>query len=961
MTGNRVRVLTAAAALGLSLAGPQALGTAAADTADGESVRVGDSVRVKDNSGAKRTQPTRQARTAGTPRVSRPAAAAPSGGVPKIPAEAPAAHTIPPTKVRAAANLSRRHVTLPAPAAATQEIATQGISTQKMTAAVPRVIPIGGLGRRSGVPATPSAEVVSGALLMVRRSLSADTALAATPVATATALANPVQDFLTDVRTFIATYANLYPWWSGSLLPTPIRQFFFSATPVAEPMQVELDLAAGATSHAIPFAAYDADGHRLVYSVPDKGQPGGPEYGTVTVDNTVGTFTYTPDVDFIGTDSFSFIASDDTSIHFHAWPGLLNAPYGILETSLAGGHRVTATVTVFNNVDIRPDPAVAVYTDIVGDFSFLTYNVSGLPFPFSGAALPRITNTLEIGSRLNGFDVVNVQEDIAYHPFLIAATDFPDRTAPSVPTWAWPVGVPFSDGLNSLSSYYVESLDRQAWSTRPGLLNPGGFTYTRQHIPGGSSVDVYNVDTSGGSLTNAEIAQLSDFIQQNSIGRAVIVAGDFGQYYSDPDQTLTAFAAANGLTDAWVQVEFGGVVPTDAERCAYADNCEQPDKVFYRDAAPLDLSDPASSPVDLTALSYTNEGLNFLNANGQDLSASRPQSVNFGYTVDAIGPMTVDPANWMGDLPAFSTLPLTDIPIPGTHDSGSYGITPQSPWALTAQSQFGFLTELPGFLQDLIVKPIAAGWAKTQSNDLYDQFSEGIRYVDLRLTNEPDGQVYLEHGLRSVLFTDAVDDIAAFATEHPREALVIYIQGINNFTPETHAAVIAQMTAAFGSRMAPRAMGTSATLQDLWEADKNVIVVYNNAAAVAADPNLWPDSTLYRPWPQVASVPALLEGNETNLANRPPAAIWGMFGESTPGVLNYVTGILTLSTRNIEEFMFNVHPPVQQWMRVNFKQELNLTTADWYREFWPAGSTYVRDGIGAVYETLGPRKSALEV
>lgn len=949
MTGNGVRVWAAAAAMGLSLAGPQAFGTAAADSGDGESVRV------SDTPGAQRGQPGRQTRSTGSARTPRPAAAQ-SGASPVKAATGRAA----PAMGRAALSVPRPSFLRPSTPRPSVDVASPAgaepvAATQKVTAAASLTSPAGGPGRRSGAPVAPNAEVMSGALLMVRRSLVDGTTTPVAAAPTAAATGNPLQDFLTDVQTFIATYANLYPWRSGSLLPTPIRQFFFSATPVAEPMQVELDLAAGATSPAIPFSAYDADGHRLVYSVPEKGQPGGPGYGTVTVDNTAGTFTYTPDVDFTGTDTFSFVASDDTSIHFHAWEGLLNAPYGILETSLAGGHRVTATVTVFNNVDIRPDPAVAVYTDIVGDFSFLTYNVSGLPFVFSGAVLPRITNTLEIGSRLGAFDIVNVQEDVAYHPFLIAGTDFPDRTAPSVPTWAWPVGVPFSDGLNSLSSYYVESLDRQAWTTRPDLLNPGGFTYTRQHIPGGSSVDVYNVDTSGGSLTNAEIAQLSDFIQQNSIGRAVIVAGDFGQFYSDPDQTLTAFAAANGLTDAWVQVEFGGVVPTDAERCAYADSCEQPDKVFYRDAAPLDLSDPASSPVDLTALTYTNEGLNFLTDSGQDLSASRPQSVNFGYTVDAIGPMNVDLTDWMADLPALSTLPLTEIPIPGTHDSGSYGITGQSPWALTAQSQFGFLTELPGFLQDLIVKPIAAGWAKTQSNDLYDQFSEGIRYVDLRLTNEPDGQVYLEHGLRSVLFTDVVDDIAAFATEHPREALVIYIQGINNFTPETHAAVIAQMDAAFGSRMAPRSMGTSATLQDLWEADKNVIVVYNNAAAVAADPNLWPDNTLYRPWPQVASVPALLEGNETNLANRPPAAIWGMFGESTPGILNYVTGILTLGTRNIEEFMFNVHPPVQQWMRVNFKQELNLTTADWYREFWPAGSSYVRDGIGAVYETLGPR------
>lgn len=45
-------------------------------------------------------------------------------------------------------------------------------------------------------------------------------------------------------------------------------------------------------------------------------------------------------------------------------------------------------------------------------------------------------------------------------------------------------------------------------------------------------------------------------------------------------------------------------------------------------------------------------------------------------------------------------------------------------------------------------------------------------------------------------------------------------------------------------------------------------------------------------------------------------------------------------------------------MRVNFKESLNLVTADWYQEFWPAGSTLARDNIGAVYETLGSRGSA---
>ena len=868
MSIKNPRVWAAAAALGFALAGPQALGSASAETTD-------------------------------------------SAGAPGRDAAAPTTDSMTPNH-RSAARVNRA----------------------KQPAATPRAAVVANARTSdAGAPRLPN-----------RATRSA--AVRGAPTRRAVNVANPVEEFVAGAKVWVDTFANGYPWWSGSLLPPEVRRIFFNAAPVAAPMQIELDVAGGVTSAAIAFTASDVDGNRLRYVVPTKGLPGAPERGTVTVDNAAGTFTYTP-----GTDTFSFVVSDDTTPHVHAWEGLLNAAFGILGLGLAGGHRDTATVTVFNNVDVT--------TDIVGEFTVLTYNISGMPFPLSGGPWPRITNTLQIGTRITDFDIVNVQEDIAYHPFLIANALFPDRTAPEVPGWAWPVGVPFSDGLNSLSAYNIESLHRQSWTDRPNLLNPGGFTYTRQHIPGGSSVDVYNVDTSGGSLTAAEIDQLSTFIGAASIGRAVIVTGDFGQLYSDPGQVLAGFTAANGLTDAWVQVEYGGVVPTDALNCAYDDGCEQRDKIFYRDAAPLNPGDPATSPVRLQAMSYTNEGLNFRNDAGVDLSAYRPQSVTFGYSVDSIGPMNVDLANWMAELPMLSTLPLTLLPIPGTHDSGSYGITPRSPWALTGKDQFGALTELPGFLQDLIVKPVAAGWGKTQSKDLYEQFTDGIRYVDLRLTNEPDGQIYLEHGLRSVLFDEAVTDIAAFATEHPKEALVVYIQGIKNFTPITHADVVAQMDAAFGSRMVPRALGTSATLGDLWAIDKNVIVVYNNAAVVAADENLWPDDTLYRPWPNVPSVPALLAGNETNLINRPPASIWGLFGEPTPSLTNYATGLLSIGPQNIEQFMFNVHAPVQQWMRVDFKNTVNLVTADWYQLFWPAGSTFARDNIGAVYETLGPRLSGV--
>jgi len=768
-----------------------------------------------------------------------------------------------------------------------------------------------------------------------------------------------LEGLVSDAQYWANTYVDFYPWWSGGLIyPEFLRGIVFNHTPVAAPMQVELDLSAGVTSAAIPFVAYDADGNALVYSVPARGLPGGPEHGTVSIDNAAGTFTYTPDADFFGTDSFAFIVSDDTSPHLHAWDNLLNAAFGLLNTSLDGGHTDTAIITVFNNLDIRPDPDLAAYTDITGDFSVLTYNVAGLPFPLSGGAWPRIPNTLQIGSRINDFDIVNVQQDIAYHPFLIANTAFPDQTAPSAPTWAWPVGIPFSDGLNSFAAYDIEGLTRHGWTSGANPLDPAGFTYSRMHIPGGSSIDVYNIDTSGGALTNTDLAQLSDFITHNSVGRAVIVTGDFGQLYSDPGQTLTTFAAANGLTDAWLQLEYPNGLPPSWDTCAYADSCEQTDKIFYRSATGLDPDDPTSSPVQLSALTYTNEGLNFQNSAGQDLSNHRPQAVTFGYSLDAVGPMNVDTANWMADLPGIDNLSLTQLPIPGTHDSGTYSVTSGSEWARTGISDFGILTQLPGFIQDLFVKPIAASWSKTQQGDLYQQFSDGIRYVDLRLSNEPDGKVYIEHGLRGPQIDEVLDDIAAFANDHPKEVLVIGVNRMTNFSQETNDLVLAKIRAAFGSRMVPRSVGTSASLGDLWAIDKNVIVVYNDYSEVDDNANLWFSTSIFGRWANAQTVGPLLTSNRSSLADRNPWEIWDMSGTVTPDTGTVVTGILTLGPTTIEQLMWAVHPSVQDWIRGEFKSSVNLVTTDWYESFWPEGSSYTRDVIGAVYETLGSRLSA---
>jgi hypothetical protein len=851
--------------------------------------------------------------------------------------------------------------TLPAPAQPATAIAAVADALSKLiTGALGPLGPIDG-GTHPGLwamlafsrrelgnePAVPSA-----AAAVVTQSATTQTAATATTaVPVLSSLLDSISTFIDNTVAFIQTYVD--PPLLRFVVDT--WELIFNNPPPVTPLQVELDLEQGASSVPIAFAGTGSEDRAVVYSVPAKGAPGGPAHGTVAIDNSTGTFTYTPTENFTGTDTFSFVVRDTSGIRL-----LDNLIYPVLDfLGMSDGFTNTATVTIFNGVPIQPVAGVPSYTDITGNFSLLTYNVAGQLL--SGAPWTRALDTLEIGSRINAFDIVNVQEDVAYHPFLTANTSFADLTEPSSPTVLGMLGLPFSDGLNSFAQYGINQVMRFGWSSCTVLCTGTGFVYSRLDIPGGQSIDLYNIDA-GVELTNNDIAQLSEFIQKTSLGRAVIVSGDFNQLYSESGQTLNEFAAANGLTDAWVQLQYAGVAPTDAPTCAYESSCEQTDKIFYRSADPLNFDDPASSPVKLFAQTYTNEGLNFRNGNDQDLSSHTPQGVTFSYIVDSIGPSNVDPENWMADLPGISTLPFTQLPIPGTHDSGSYSISASSPWALTGYSAFGALATLPSIIEKFIVRPIVSGWARTQGLDFSDQFANGIRYVDLRFSNEPDDTVYIEHSLRGTTADDVIAQIAEFANSHPKEALFINVWGLNNFDAESNEELVAKMEAAFGSRMAPSSLGTSATLADLWAIDKNVILMYNDANTVQNNPNLWPISanygggpTLWRPWPNVPSAPLLYQGNVDNLATRPSYGIWDLYGEPTENTTNIVMGILGLGPGNERSYMARWHPYLQPWMQVDFKPDVNLVTEDWFQDIGLTSSSYARDVMAAVYETLGLR------
>ncbi|MEV8443444.1 jacalin-like lectin [Actinosynnema sp. NPDC051121] len=291
---------------------------------------------------------------------------------------------------------------------------------------------------------------------------------------------------------------------------------------------------------------------------------------------------------------------------------------------LLGIALVVASATALTSPIAGASTAPAASADVSGQFTALTYNVAGLPEPLSSSDPAK--NTPLIGARIRDYDVVNVQEDFNYHAALYAADDHPHRTPTSG-------GVPFGDGLNTLSTLPYGDFARVKWNQCNGTdcLTPKGFTFARLHLAEGVRVDLYNVHANAGSTDadlaarRANITQLSEYVARNSAGNAVIIMGDTNTRYTRTGDNIRDLVRSNGLTDAWVELVRGGVEPAAGAPALTCDpqnvttSCEVVDKVFYRDNA----------FVDLAATTYRNEHAAFLDADGEPLSDHYPHAVGF--------------------------------------------------------------------------------------------------------------------------------------------------------------------------------------------------------------------------------------------------------------------------------------------------------------------------------------------
>ncbi|XP_054830325.1 PI-PLC X domain-containing protein 2 [Eublepharis macularius] len=222
-------------------------------------------------------------------------------------------------------------------------------------------------------------------------------------------------------------------------------------------------------------------------------------------------------------------------------------------------------------------------------------------------------------------------------------------------------------------------------------------------------------------------------------------------------------------------------------------------------------------------------------------------------------------ADWMGSLPpALSALPLSNLAIPGSHDSFSYWVDEKSPVGPDQATTIKRLAKIS------LVKKLMKKWSVTQNLTFKEQLESGIRYFDLRVSSKPGeaGQeIYFIHGLFGIRVWDGLMEINTFLTYHPTEVIFLDFNHFYAMDNAHHVYLVSRIQEVFGLRLCTKECVENVTLNYLWEKKQQVLIFYHHPL-YEEYPFLWPGNKMPAPWANTTNVHKLLQFLETTLGER---------------------------------------------------------------------------------------------
>lgn len=261
-----------------------------------------------------------------------------------------------------------------------------------------------------------------------------------------------------------------------------------------------------------------------------------------------------------------------------------------------------------------------------------------------------------------------------------------------------------------------------------------------------------------------------------------------------------------------------------------------------------------------------------------------------------------DFSHWMGDnLSSIGQIPLNLLAIPGTHDSGTYPISPSSD---SSPDNPSFLIQHAG--------AIATGWAQSQDLDFLAQLNAGIRYLDLRVCYQSQQNAYvLCHAFYGAPLAELFSDIRQFYQQGPEYAHEILLLDVNHVFTDSGGVewagpaiwmpggpngqfpgLCSYINSSIGDLLLPPSLNGKSLDEIIaspaYQAGGRVILFFDDTYSVVQNPSYWPngDSASQSYWETV-------DGQQGSTPGAPPAiaSIWPNVA-TLPALVGSLTGTL---------------------------------------------------------------------
>jgi hypothetical protein len=204
----------------------------------------------------------------------------------------------------------------------------------------------------------------------------------------------------------------------------------------------------------------------------------------------------------------------------------------------------------------------------------------------------------------------------------------------------------------------------------------------------------------------------------------------------------------------------------------------------------------------------------------------------------------VDNSKWMGEMKdVIYNKKLTDVILPGTHDSGAYRLDDAFAPGSDLNSALQDIVKIAKFLHIEGLYNLIRGWAISQSGNIYEQLNGGIRFIDLRAAFDNSTQTWrTDHMLMGDEIDTMIAGVEQFIDENPSEIVVIQISHYAVSFTDVELDTLAKIfLARLGSKMFERKSNFDFTIGDMVASNKRVLVTASRDRMYTAYTQFWPD------------------------------------------------------------------------------------------------------------------------